>query len=111
MRQFDFLALIGVIAFTSSGFIKVDARSLAEVTLEAQNPFGPGWLLAPDMPASELDNVTDPINYGPIGSSADDYNGTSSGVGAGAPSGNATHHHHHHHNGTSSDNSTSSSSG
>ena len=66
MRQFDLLALLGVIAFTSSGFFvnNAQARNLAEVTLES--PFGPGWLLAPDMPASELDNVTDPINFGPI---------------------------------------------
>ena len=108
MRQFDFLALIGVIAFTSSGFFvtKADARSLAEVTLES--PFGPGWLLSGSMPASELDNVTDPIDYGPIGSDANDYDGTSSGsdLGSNDTSGNHTHchtcaqHHHHHHNHT-----------
>jgi hypothetical protein len=86
---------------------------LAEVTLGAANPFGPGWLLAGDMPASELDNVTQPINYGPIGSSANDYginntvsgnascangtagNGNSGNVGSG--NGNISHHGNHTH--------------
>ena len=61
MRQFDYLALIGVIAFTSSGFFvnKADARALTEVTLEK---FGDNWY--PATPAEVLDGIHEDIDFG-----------------------------------------------
>lgn len=85
MRQFDFLALIGVIAFTSSGFFinSADARGLAEVTLE-KSPFGPNW--KPHTPAEALDNVHEDIDFGNLPDFADHSNDTEDN----APQGNNT---------------------
>ena len=66
MKRFDYLALFGIITFTQAGFMINNAagRELAEVTLG--NPFGDGWLLGHHQPESELDDVHDPIDFGPL---------------------------------------------